>query len=748
MSVAIGSLAAALGVGLAIAATPGVASAAPSDGAATPVSSTTAPESDTTTVRSAAPSRAQRTATRRGGSPAPGAARAGVTVAVPQHNSASTTVQPTAAIPALRVTEPTPVSAADRAATTLTTPAAAADSAPAPAGIATARTPVATAAIRPVAAVAHRRAVATAVAVAQPAGSLADTALGGGPLSDAQSPMLWAALAVARRQPLRPTAQNTVASATTSSLVMGPNLLLNPGAEVGDPSLSGFAAVTVPGWTLAGTPTVIKYGTPRNLWPIGLSFAMPDLPSFLGFPKACTNTDGGNQFFGGGNVATSKLTQVVDLTAAKNQIDTGTVTFNLGGDLGGFFLDPSAASVKVTFLDTNKTYLGTAKIGPVTVLDRWLQTGFQQRQTSGTLPMGTRYAQVELDLQDCNPRLLGFRARYNNAYADNLSFSISAPLTAPTLEPPPSNTQDLDHFYMVYMENKGYDDILGSPNAPFLNSLINAFGFAGNYYGLTHPSSPNYYPIVGGTDFGKTYNCATPCIDASTTLVSNIDDADKVWRSYAQSLAPGASPLVSAGDYSVDQTVFPAFTSIGYNPAYASEHIFPLEQMAIDLQSADTAPNFGWFAANEDFNGEGPVGFPWGALKFALSQITPGHQYNVPALDQFLSETVPVVLNSQAWNTDTVANTNRSVLVVTFDEDNNNTSLGFGNEGNHIITVVIPNKDAIDAGMRAGSFTATDHYNHYSLLRFIEESLGLTPLTNNDRYAAAMNEFWTGTPTV
>jgi hypothetical protein len=41
------------------------------------------------------------------------------------------------------------------------------------------------------------------------------------------------------------------------------------------------------------------------------------------------------------------------------------------------------------------------------------------------------------------------------------------------------------------MENKGYEDILGSPNAPFINSLINAYGFADNYYGLTHGSLPN-----------------------------------------------------------------------------------------------------------------------------------------------------------------------------------------------------------------------------------------------------------------
>ena len=85
--------------------------------------------------------------------------------------------------------------------------------------------------------------------------------------------------------------------------------------------------------------------------------------------------------------------------------------------------------------------------------------------------------------------------------------------------------------------------------------------------------------------------------------------------------------------------------------------------------------------------------------------------------------------------------------MVTFDEDNNNTSLGFGNEGNHIVTVVIPNAAAVAAGMRDGHFLATDQYNHYSLLRTIEDALGLGTLTQNDKFANPMNEFWTGATT-
>jgi hypothetical protein len=566
-----------------------------------------------------------------------------------------------------------------------------------------------------------------------------------------QAPLLFSVLAWARKEFERLVGITTPAVAvTTTSLVQSPNLLVNPGAELGDPSLSGFSAVTIPGWTLTGTPTVIKYGASRTLWPIGTSFPMPNLPSFLGFPKAKSGpADGGNQFFGGGDIATGTLTQTVDLRGAATDIDKGAVPYDFSGWFGGYLSDQSGASAKVTFLDGNKTFLGSAELSRVGAWERWFQTGFKQRSTTGSLPTGTRYAQVVVTLEDRQWAVFGFPALlggvdfdYNNSFADNIAFSIGANLPAPPPPTPPVSTVgELDHVFMVYMENKGYTDITGSTKAPFLNSLINAYGHANQYHGLTHPSLPNYYPVIGGTDFGLTYNCGTPCIDATTTLVSNIEAAGKTWKGYAQSLQPGADPLVSSGDYANDQLPFPAFKSIANDPA-AVARIVPLEQMAEDLKSVATAPNYAWFAANEDFNGEGPVDFPWGILKFALSQLEPGNPYNIPALDQFLSETVPVVLNSAVWKDPT----RKSTLIVTFDEDNNNTSLGFGNQGNRVVFVVIPSQGALAAGMRGGAFTATNHYNHYSLLRFIEDSLGLPTLTNNDKFAAPLNEFWdTGT---
>jgi Phosphoesterase family len=551
-----------------------------------------------------------------------------------------------------------------------------------------------------------------------------------GPGSPAQSPLLWTLLAFARNEFGRFFLPNLAHDPATPTLVLGPNLLVNPGAELGDPSLSGYAAVTVPGWMVTGTPTVIKYGTQRR-FPVPTSTPGPVLPGLLAFPSSdglIPAAAGGQQFFGGGPVADSTLTQTVDLRPAQGSIDAGNGRFTLSGDLGGFFIDPSRTLVTVNFLDANGVGLGTANLKPVTAWDRLFATGFIHRDASGAIPTLTRSAQVVVTLDDRNPVL----GNYNNAYADNLSFTVNDPgLTPATLAPPESNVGDLDHVFMVYLENKGVSEIVGSPNAPYINSLINNYGYASNYYGLTHPSDPNYYPIVGGSDFGFNYNCPARCFPADTpNLADRIEAARLNWAGYME----------GGGGYTTpnDRLPFLAFSDIYDDPDRIAKHLFDISELEQDLADPVTAPNFVWLAADDATNMEGPTDFPLGILNWALGFLNPAHQYNVKAGDEWLQGTLTTIMNSPTWQDPT----QKSAIFVTFDEDYNNITTGVGNEGNHIVMIVIPSQGAVDGGMREGHFVADDNNNHYSLLRTIEDSLGLLPLTNNDQFAQPMNEFW------
>ncbi len=517
--------------------------------------------------------------------------------------------------------------------------------------------------------------------------------------------------------------------AGNAAVPMSENLLVNPSFETADPSGSGFSGVTIPGWTETGTPTVIAYGT-QGGYPFG--FSTP-LPKFFDFPQTAP-LGAGDNFAGGGPVATSTISQTVDLTGA-----AGT-PFNLSADLGGQGWDPSVASVQVTFLDAHGDVLGTDSLNPVTVWDRLGFTGFEARDISGTVPDGTTSAQVTTTFTD-NDTFLG---NYNGAYADNESFTVGDPsLTPATLIAPTSNVGQLDHVFLIYMENKGAGDIVGSPNAPYINSLINTEPHDTNYFALGHPSDPNYVRVVGGSDFGLDYNPAPPVIDANS-LMQEMDQAGISWAGYAQSM-PTPGDLVSSGDYSVDELPFAQFNYVYDNtPAYLQEHLLPLTQLSTDLQNPNSFPEFTWIAANEANNGEGPINSLSGILHFIGGQLT-NQQYNVSAADQFVQQEISTIESSPTWNDPT----QHDAIFLTFDEDNNNLSLGIGNEGNNVPMIVIPNGGAESGanGMESGPFTTDAYANEYSLMATIEDALRTTPgtlapLTANDMYATPMNAFW------
>src|SRR6201995_733083 len=382
---------------------------------------------------------------------------------------------------------------------------------------------------------------------------------------------------------------------------MSENLLVNPSFETADPSGSGFSGVTIPGWTETGTPTVIAYGT-QGGYPF--AFGSP-LPKFFDFPQTAP-PGGGDNFAGGGPVATSTISQTVNLPGA-----AGT-PFTLSADLGGQGWDPSDASVQVTFLDAHGDVLGTDSLNPVTIWDRLGFTGFEERDISGMVPDDTTSAQVTTTFTD-NDTFLG---NYNGSYADNESFTVGDPsLTAAPLTPPTSDVGQLDHVFLIYMENKGVGDIVGSPNAPYINSLINTEDYDSNYYALGHPSDPNYIRPLGGSDFGIDYNPAGNVIDANS-LMREMDQANISWAGYAQSI-PTAGDLVSSGDYSVDELPFAQFNYVFDNtPAYLQEHLLPLTQLSTDLQNQSSFQEFPWLAADEDHTVEGAIDSRQGIRQF------------------------------------------------------------------------------------------------------------------------------------
>src|SRR6266404_929374 len=95
--------------------------------------------------------------------------------------------------------------------------------------------------------------------------------------------------------------------------------------------------------------------------------------------------------------------------------------------------------------------------------------------------------------------------------------------------------KNFQHVFVIMMENTGFDSLIGNPNAPWINQAAARYGLAKTYYGVTHPSQPNYIAATSGSTNG------VPDDNDITISVPNIVDQleanGKTWRAYMQSLS-------------------------------------------------------------------------------------------------------------------------------------------------------------------------------------------------------------------
>src|SRR5436305_4987766 len=62
----------------------------------------------------------------------------------------------------------------------------------------------------------------------------------------------------------------------------------------------------------------------------------------------------------------------------------------------------------------------------------------------------------------------------------------------------PADGKHYGHVFVIMMENTGYRSLIGNPNAPWINRAVATYGVATSYYGVAHPSQPNYIAATSG----------------------------------------------------------------------------------------------------------------------------------------------------------------------------------------------------------------------------------------------------------
>lgn len=335
--------------------------------------------------------------------------------------------------------------------------------------------------------------------------------------------------------------------------------------------------------------------------------------------------------------------------------------------------------------------------------------------------------------------------------------SAAAAPAAPALPP-------IRHVFVLVLENQSYSLTFGHESAaPYLaHTLASQGALLTQYYAIGHASLDNYVAMVSGqapndqTQLDcptfSDFRLAAPALDRNgqalgsgcvypslvKTLPDQLEGAGLTWKAYMEDMGndPHREPAtcghvaIGASDptaiatprdqYAAKHNPFVYFHSIIDDQARCDRRVVNLTQLARDLASAVTTPNYVFITPNLCSDGHDP-------------QCVDGRRGGLTAINVFLEQWVPLILNSAAFRAD-------GLLIVTFDESN-----GLGKEGSTACCAeeglpgarYAPGFNGPGGGrvgavllspyVKPGTVSAVP-YNHYSLLKTVEAIFGLPPL--------------------
>ncbi|HSZ59624.1 MAG TPA: YDG domain-containing protein [Tepidisphaeraceae bacterium] len=256
---------------------------------------------------------------------------------------------------------------------------------------------------------------------------------------------------------------------------------------------------------------------------------------------------------------------------------------------------------------------------------------------------------------------------------------------------------------VVVIESHFGSGMIGSSNAPYLNSLANQGALFNNASGITYPGQPNYLGLFSGSTQGVTSDTVPSSQFTGANLGSELIAAGFTFGGFAEGLPAVGSLVATAGS-----------TDSAGNAVYQRYHN-PWSDFS-NVPAADNVP-FSAFPSN------------FASLP-AVSLVVPNmlddmHDGTVSQADTWLQTNLGAYAT---W-----ATTHNSLLVVTWDD---NVS---GSNPNQIDTVIY--------GQQVQAGVYNDAINHYSLLRTIEDLYGL-PRLGSAATATTIQDAWHSVPLV
>lgn len=240
---------------------------------------------------------------------------------------------------------------------------------------------------------------------------------------------------------------------------------------------------------------------------------------------------------------------------------------------------------------------------------------------------------------------------------------------------------------LIVEENRSESDVVGSSDAPYINSLAATHGLALASYGQSHPSLPNYLELLSGSTHGVTDDGTQYSFDGPT-LVDQLAQQHITWRAYMESMPAACYSGASSGPYAKKHDPFMYFRSVTQNDSQC-QNVVPLTSMKTDL-SSQQAPDFVWVTPN---------------------LCDDGHDCSTATADSWLQTNLAPVLSSSWFQ-------QNGVVIVTWDEGSDNSGCCGGAYGGRIATIVI-------TASQQQHLTSAQPVDHAGTLRTVERLYGV-----------------------
>src|SRR3984893_4283755 len=306
-----------------------------------------------------------------------------------------------------------------------------------------------------------------------------------------------------------------------------------------------------------------------------------------------------------------------------------------------------------------------------------------------------------------------------------LSFAQNAP-TGASLAPPPKH---FDHVLIVVLENQDYESAIRND---LLKSLAQRGAIFSNFGNLYHYSYPNYLAMIAGSDFGT----HKPLLFSDNQTTFSHDSAHRTiadllnWKNYAEDYPASATaqkPFLgnSKGRYARKHVPFLSFRGVQEKSfhnvvgvgCHANEHSFVADigKFIADPQE-HPLPEYMFYSPNLDDDGHDPMSNPQEGLKKAADWLR-------------VLLTTWLHFDDRTWIPKD-EQMKRTLVIVPFDESEGD------NKPERIYTVFL--------GAMVKPQEVTAAYDHYSILRTIEDNFGLGPIhkDSGDGAASVITGIW------